>query len=59
MLQVLLEKCKDSEECVVREIQSKMAEVGRLREMATRQQAAVDALPGALLHEVFGGFERD
>ncbi len=38
-------------------LESLMAEVQRLRAAAERQLEAVRALPGALLNEVFGGFE--
>lgn len=38
-------------------LEARMAEVQRMRQAAERQLEAINALPGALLREVFGGFE--
>jgi len=38
-------------------LEAEMAEVQRMRQAAERQLEAINALPGALLREVFGGFE--
>ncbi|MGB9755022.1 restriction endonuclease subunit S [Roseiflexus castenholzii] len=42
---------------IVARLEGQMAEVERLRAAAERQLEAVRALPGALLNQVFGGFE--
>lgn len=42
---------------IVARLEAQMAEVDRLRAAAERQLEAARALPGALLNEVFGGFE--
>ncbi len=45
------------QDAILARLESQMAEVQRLRAAAERQLEAVRALPGALLNEVFGGFE--
>lgn len=42
---------------IVARLEAQMAEVQRLRAAAERQLEAINALPGALLNEVFGEFE--
>lgn len=47
----------DQQDALLARLEAQMAEVARLRAAAERQLEAVRALPGALLNEVFGGFE--
>jgi len=42
---------------IVARLEAQMAQVQRLRAAAERQLEATNALPGALLNEIFGGFE--
>src|SRR3954471_23347064 len=41
---------------IARQLERDMAEVARLRAVAERQRQAIEAMPAALLREVFGGF---
>lgn len=47
----------DEQRAIVARLEAQMAEVQRLRQAAERQLEAIRALPGALLGEVFGGYE--
>ncbi|GAB4539048.1 MAG: hypothetical protein Kow0063_27480 [Anaerolineae bacterium] len=47
----------EKQDGIVARLEAQMAEVQRLRAAAERQLEAINALPGALLNEVFGGFE--
>ncbi len=47
----------DEQRAIVARLEAQMADVQRLRAAAERQLEAIRALPGALLNEVFGGFE--
>jgi type I restriction enzyme S subunit len=44
------------QDAVVHQLESRISETARLRDEADRQRAAIEALPGALLREVFGGY---
>lgn len=47
----------DQQDLLLARLETQMAEVERLRAAAERQLEAIRSLPGALLNEVFGGFE--
>jgi len=47
----------NEQRAIVARLEAQMAQVQRLRAAAERQLEAINALPGALLNEIFGGFE--
>lgn len=47
----------DTQRRLMDEHNNRMAQAAKLRQVTEAQLEAVDALPGALLEEVFGGFE--
>lgn len=47
----------DEQRRIAARLSEQMVQVKRMRQAAEAQLEAVNALPGALLEEVFGGFE--